>query len=700
MNTRHLAVFLTILLATAAFGQSSGQPGAANPAAPSGQAQTDASKSSDQAAAYYHFSLGHIYEELATVYGRSEYFSRAVDEYKLAIASDPTSGYLTSTLAELYAKSGRIRDAVLEAQDIISRDPSNLDARRLLGRIYLRSLGDMQAGTQSSEVLAQAIAQYQEIVRLDPNSVEDRLLLGRLYRLNNESPKAEEQFQSALKLQPGSEEAATTLAYLYNEEGNSAEALKVLTGISEEDRSSRLYTALGSTYEQQKDTKKAIQAYRKAADMDQDNLDAVRGLAENLADDGQTDAALEQYQSILDADPQDAQAYMRIAEIYRRSGKYDLALEALKKAQNYVDDSLEVPYNMAVIYAAQGRFDDAIKILQDLVAKTERTDGIYTSEDRNNRALFVERLGGVYRDSGKYPEAVDTFRKMLNLGEENEWRGYQEIVDTYRDARQWQEAAATAKEAVANLPQNRDLKLTLAAQMADMGETDEAFKIAKALLKGTLDDRDVYVSLAQMNARLKRYKEAEDSIAKAAQLAVKPEDKQSVFFVWGDIFDKQKKFDAAEEMFKKVLADDARNAPVLNYLGYMLADRGVRLQEALGYVKTAVEIEPQNGAYLDSLGWTYFKLGNYAQAEDNLRHALESLSKDPTVQDHIAEVYARTGRLKLAAIHWERAIAEWNRSVPAEVDPADVQRVQKKLELAKAKLAKQQPERKAEATKP
>jgi len=132
----------------------------------------------------------------------------------------------------------------------------------------------------------------------------------------------------------------------------------------------------------------------------------------------------------------------------------------------------------------------------------------------------------------------------------------------------------------------------------------------------------------------------------------------------------------------------------------MLADRGVRLQEALGYVKTAVELEPQNGAYLDSLGWAYYKLGDYAQAEDNLRHALESMSKDPTVQDHIAEVYAKTGRLKLAAAHWERAIEEWSRSVPAEVDQTDVQRVQKKLESAKVKLAKQQPESKAEATKP
>jgi tetratricopeptide (TPR) repeat protein len=700
MKTRSLVLFLTLPMAVAGFGQDSGQPGAAKPAAASGQSHVDTPAAPDQASAYYHFSLGHIYEEMATAYGRSEYFSRAVDEYKLAMASDPSSGYLASTLAELYAKSGRIRDAVLEAQAIIDRDPSNLDARLLLGRIYLRSLGDMEAGSPSSEVLSQAIEQYQKIVQIDPDSVEDHLLLGRLYRLNNDSKKAEEELQSALKLQPYSEEAATTLAYLYNEEGTPQKAAELLAGIPEDDRSSRLYSALGYTYEEQKETRQAIQAYRKSVELDPDNLDAVRGLAENLANDGQPDAALEQYKSIVDADPQDAQTYMRMAEIYRRTGKLDLAMDALKKAQNYVEDSLEVPYNMAIIYAAQGRFDDAVKILKDLVARSERADGIYTSEDSNNRALFLEHLGNIYRDSGKFPDAVDTFRKLLNLGEENEWRGYEELVDTYRDAREWQQATDTAKEAVAKLPDNRDLKLTLAAQLTDMGQADEAFKIARAQLRGNPDDRDVYVSMAQMCSRLRRYAEAEEYIAKAAQFAVNPEEKQNVFFVWGDIFDRQKKFEAAEAMFKKVLADDARNAAVLNYLGYMLADRGIRLQEALGYVKTAVEIEPQNGAFLDSLGWTYFKLGNYAQAEDNLRHALESLSKDPTVQDHMAEVYAKTGRLKLAAMHWERALAEWNRSVPAEVETTDVQRVQKKLESARAKLAKQQPERKADATKP
>jgi tetratricopeptide (TPR) repeat protein len=700
MRTRNLALFAALLLAGSGFARGQEETSAGNPAESRGPAQSEVSSSPDKASAYYHFCLGHIYEEMATVYGRSEFFDQAAEEYKLAIASDPSSTYLASILAELYAKGGRIRDAVLAAQDIINRDPSNLDAHRLLGRIYLRSLGDMQPGKQSSDVLSRALEQYEEIVKLDAGSVDDHLVLGRLYRLSNQTEKAENEFKAALKLQPYSEEAVITLAYLYNEEGNSAEAGALLSGIPDSDRSSRLYSALGYTYEQQKNAKQAIQAYSKAVELDPDNLDAIRGLAENLVSDDQMDAALVQYKSLVEADPQDAQNYLRIAEIYRRTGRLDDALDALKKAQNYVEDSLEVPYHMAVIYAAQGRFDDAIRILQDLIQKSEKPEGTYSASGRNNQALFLERLGGVYRDEGKFPEAIATFRKMLSLGEDSESRGYQEIVDTFKDARQWAEATAAAQEAVAKLPNDRHLKLTLAAQLADMGEENKALAMAKALLQNKSDDREVYISLAEMTSRLKRFKEAEDYIAKADQLAGPPDEKQFVMFVWGDILERQKKFDAAESMFRKVLAEDARNAPVLNYLGYMLADRGVRVQEALGYIKTALEIEPQNGAYLDSLGWAYFKLGDFAQAEENLRHASERMSKDPTVQDHLAEVYAKTGRLKLATMHWEQAIEEWNRSVPAEVDETDFRRVQKELESAKAALAKQQPERKAEAAKP
>jgi tetratricopeptide (TPR) repeat protein len=664
------------------------------PARPADAPVTESRKTPDRAAAYYHFALAHMYEEQVASYGRSELANKAIEEYRLAIDADPTSEYLTSGLAELYAKTGRIRDAVVEAQEIIKRDPNNLEARRLLGRIYLRSLGDMQAGNGSQSVLKLAIEQYEQIVKLQPDSMDDHLLLGRLYRLNNDLQKAEAEFKTAVRLQPGSEEAVTTLAYLYNELGDTSRATQVLSSVPDVARSAKLYSALGYTYEQQKQYKNAISAYKHAIELDRDNLDAIRGLAQNLLNDGQTDAALDQYKVIADANPEDAQTYLRIAEIYRKQGKYDTALENLKKAESMVQDSVEVPYNIAAIYQAQGRFDEAIQIMKDLLKKTEKADGNYTQGDKSNRAVFLERLGTIYRDSGNNAAANETFRQMVALGgDDNSERGYQQIIDTWREAKEWQKATDAAKEAVQKLPNSRDLKMVLAAQQADMGNSDEALKSVRTLLKGTPEDRQVYITLAQMNTRLKRYPDAEQALDKAEELSTKADDKEYVWFLRGSTFERQKRYADAEQQFKKVLASDPQNAMALNYLGYMLADQNQKLDEALGYIKKALAVDPTSGAYLDSLGWAYFRLGKYEMAEESLLKASQKINTDPTVHDHLGDLYQKTGRLKLAATHWERALTEWNRTIAPEVDQTDVARVQKKLDAAKVKLAKEEPQK-------
>ncbi len=643
----------------------------------------------DKAAAYYHFAMAHIYEEMVAMYGKSEYANKAVDEYRLAIENDPTSDYLNAGLAELYARTGRIKDAVLEAQDILKRDGNNLEAHRLLGRIYLRSLGDMQSGTQSEAILKLAIEQYQDIVRLDPKSVEDHLLLGRLYRLNNDLVKAENEFKTAVSIQPNSEDAVTALAILYNEEGDTSRALEVLSAFPEASRSSKLYAALGYTYEQNKAYKKAIEAYQKSVDLDHDNLDSVRGLAQNLLNDGQTEAALVQLKVIADSDPSDAQNYMRMAEIYRRSGRYDEAMESLKKAGAVMPDSLEVKFNIAVIDQAQGRYDDAITILNQLLQKTEHTNGEYDASEKSNRAIFLERLGSAYRDANKPQLAIDTFHRMFDLGDEDAIRGYQEIIETYRDQKQWQLATTTAEEAAKRFPNDRSMQMVAASQRADLGDSAAAIAQVKLMLKGTADDRDVYVALAQMYSRTKDWPQAENSINKALELSTKSDDKIYAMFVAGSIYERQKKYELAEEEFHKVIVADPKNAQALNYMGYMLADRGVRLDEALGYIRKAVALDPQNGAYLDSLGWVYYRLGNYDLAEENLRRASEKIGSDPTVQAHLGDLYQKTGRLKLATAHWQRALDEWGRTVPAEVDADEVAKVQKDLESAKVKLAKQ-----------
>jgi tetratricopeptide (TPR) repeat protein len=640
----------------------------------------------DKAAAYYHFMMAHMYEEMVSVDGRADYANKAVEEYRLAIDNDPSSDYLNAGLAELYAKTGRIRDAVLEAQDILKRDGNNLEARRLLGRIYLRSLGDMQSNNQSQEVLKLAIEQYEQIVKLDPKSVEDHLLLGRLYRINNELLKAENEFKTAVSLQPQSEEAVTMLAYLYNEEGDTSRALQALNAIPDQQRTAKVYSTLGYTYEQSKDYAKAVDAYRHAVEEDKDNLDYVRGLAQNLLNDGQSDAALEQYKVIADSDPSDAQTYMKMAEIYRRNGKYDQAQEALKKASSIVPDSLELQYNIAVIDESQGKYDDAIQILTSLLQKTDHGD---EPADKNNRAVFLERLGTVYKEANKPQLAIETFQKMLTLGDDNASRGYQEMVETYRDEKNWQMATSVAEEAAKKYPNDRSLQLIAASQQADMGNPDQAIARVKGMLKNTPEDREIYIALAQMYSRLKQWNEAEQNINKALALSTKQEDKDYATFVAGSIYERQKKYDLAEEQFRKVIVSDPKNAMALNYLGYMLADRGTRLEESLGYIRRAVALDPNNGAYLDSLGWAYFKMGNYDLAEENLRRASERMGSDPTVQDHLGELYQKTGRLKLATAHWERALEEWNKTIPAEVDSDDVAKVQKELESARVKLAQQ-----------
>jgi tetratricopeptide (TPR) repeat protein len=693
-----LILMLAASLAASAQKPASTPKTAAPPPESAGKASAQAAgqpkKQSDRGEAYYHFQLGHAAEDMAALTGRSEYADEAVKEYKAALAADPGSPYLANALAQLYARMGDMRQAIAEAQEVLERDPDNLDAHRLLGHIYLRSLGDTQAGSSPKENVATlrlAIEQFEQVVRLQPASVEDHLLLGRLYRLNSETAKAEGEFRTAVTLQPSSEEAVTTLALLFNDEGDPGRALDILKTVPEDERSARMNAVLGYTYSQKKDYAHAIEAYRKAVALDGDDLDSLRGLAENLVNNNQSEAALEAYKKLAVADPQDAQTLLRLSEIYRRDGQFEKALEAITKAQAIAPESVELEYNRAMVEEAMGKFDDAVRRLEGLLARTEKANSNYSPSERNNRAIFLERLGSAYRDQNKYQQAVEAFRKMLALGDDSAIRGYQQIVETYRDAKDWANATTAAKEAAAKFPKDQGLQMVLAGQEADSGQADAAIARVKGMLKGKpADDREIWLALAQLYSRLRRYPEAEKAVAKALEASTRQEDKDYVYFVAGSVAERQKKYAEAENYFRKVLASDPKSATALNYLGYMLADRGTRLEEALSLIRRAVALDPQNGAYLDSLGWVQFKMGKNDLAEATLRKAAERLDSDPTVHEHLGDLYQKTNRLKLAVTQWERALQEWKRNVAAEVEPAEVAKVQKKLDEAKVKLAKEQ----------
>ena len=655
---------------------------------------TPAASTPDRSAAYYHFGLAHLYEDMAVNAGRSDYATQAVEEYKLALSADPDSNLVQNGLADLYFKIGRVREAVTAAQDQIVRNPNDIEAHELLGKVYLRSLGDTQ-NTQSTQMLQLAIGEYEKLAELKPNDIETHLLLGQLYSFNHDSAKAEEQFKAAQKIDANSEEVVLNMARLYSEQGDFQRAADVLSSVPVDDRSPRIEFSLGATYDQLHKNKEAIAAYRRAVDLDPENADAQRGLASALLTDSQLDEALKVLNAIVAAEPQDAVSQIHIAEIQRRQGHYDTALETIKKAKALAPTSLELTYNEALVYDSLGRYDDATGVLVKLLEGSAHPDGKYTDPEKANRAIFLDRLGIIYREQNKTTEAVAAYKQILDLGGSDYTKsGYQGEIDAYRDAHMWKEATAVATDAAKAFPKDKQVQLMYAAQLADTGQLKQGVALANTQLSlsaAAPEDRDVYLSLAQIYIRANEYKAGSDAIDKAAVLAVHPDEKMYIAFIRGTLFDRQKLYDQSEAEFRKALEIDPNNATVLNYLGYSLADRSVKLPEALAMLQKAVELDPQNGAYLDSLGWAYFKSGQYVLAEENLRKANERINTDPTVHDHLGEVYEKTGKLKLAVAQWERSMTEYAHSLPADADPADVAKVQRKLENARVKLAKVNP---------
>ena len=674
---------LALLLASIATVPSVGQ-------LPSTETPVPSKERSARADAYYNFTIGHFYELQYEQTSQPEYASRAIEAYKRAYAIDPKSPTIGERLAEMYWKAQRVREAVSEANEVLKRDPNDLPTHRLLGRIYLRSLGDINGAGVQQETVAKAIAEYSEVHRLDPSDQEASLWLARLYRIHNEPERAEQVLNAMLKDDPGNEAAVEQLTQLLLDENKADEAVKLLEGMIERSSSPTLLDLLGDAYTQTHDYAKAEAAYRKAVDLDPTELSHLRGLGQTLLSEEKYEEALGVYQKLIDLMPDDSDNYLRIAQVYRELHQLDKAEENLLKARQYNPGSLEILYNEAMIYESQGRYDEAIRVLTDAVTGVKSQSNVLPSR-RRSLAILYQQLGMLYRDVQNFQAAIYTFQELAHLGEEEDRRSRPLIMDTYRLAKDMPKALAAGKEAIAKYPNDASIRSTYALLLGENQQTDEAVKILTADLKGNAADRETYLNLSQVYERGRRYADAEQAARKAESYSSDPHDNEVAWLLLGAVYERQKQFDKAEDEFKKALDVNPRNAQVLNYYGYMLADRGIRLDEAHGLIQRAVLLEPHNGAYLDSLGWVYFKQNKLEDAETTLRKAVEREPHDPTIRSHLGDVYAKQGHNDQAATEWEKSLSEWRRSLPADLESDKVAEVEKKLSQVKHRVAQKVP---------
>lgn len=650
-----------------------------------GYTVTDPAK---RAEAFYNFTMGHLNEVYYLTTNQIDFANTALDFYKKAYAIDPGSPVIGEHLAEMYFEARRTNDAIQEATATLQKDPSNLPARRLLVRIYVRTLGAPSSSAGEQQTATRAIEQLEQIRRLDPKDTDSELWLVRLYRLRGDTAKAENVLRDLLKQNPNDEAAVEQAAQLMLDENRAQEAVNLLKDVVERAPSARLSDLLGDAYAAGRDFPDAERAYAKAVELEPEEPGHRRGLAQTLAGEGKFEEALGQYQRLASMEPDDPDNFLHMAEMDRQLHRLDEAEKNIVQAKERAPGNLEIVYSEAMIYESQGRYEDGIQVISAAVAKL-KSGTTAAPSNRRQLAVLYEQLGRLYREAGKYPAALNTFGEMAALGDEEARRADLLMIETYRAAHDLPRALETAQKALTQYPEDRELRITRALLYGDNADADQAAKLLRELLTRSPRDLEIDLDLAQVYQQNKRYADAEAALAQAINVAERDADREMVWFMLGAVYDRQKKFDAAEEEFKKVLAADPQNGPALNYYGYMLADRGVRLPEATDMLKRAVAQDPNNGSFLDSLGWAYFKQDRLAEAEDTLRVAAQRELNDGTILEHLGDVYFKRGKLDLAAAQWQRALEESQRALPADADPEKVTALGTKLSKVKQQLAEQ-----------
>ncbi len=644
--------------------------------------------SSVKAAAYYHFSLGHLYEELAAANGnKSEYVNKAIDNYRLTIKEDPGASFLIEDIAELYRVSGRIREAVEEAQEALKKSPDDLNARRVLAHIYTQQIGDTQANKVDEGMVRKAIEQYKLITDKDPKDVDSLVMLGRLNRVLENSVDAEMAFKKVLATDPDNEDATTGLASVYSDRGDAKNAANLLDKLTKKSPSAKAYVSLANSYESMHEYGLAADAYKNALGLDNTHPELKGALAQDQALAGRYDDALATYREMAEANPRDTQPYVGMAQIYREKKQFPQAREALNKAKEIEPDNLEVRFNEVGLLEEEGKTPDAIATLKSIVESTSRKS--YDPSQKSARAKMLEQLGLLYRSNDQYEQSAETFRQIAALDNDLAPRAEAQVIDTFRQAKNYSKAQAESDIALKKFPQDRTVHEVHSQLLSDQGKTDEAVAELRKLLDGK-NDRELYVAMADIQQKAKKFSEAEKSLDQAEKIDGSKEEKANVLFMRGAMYEREKKYDQAEQTFRKVLDSDPTNASALNYLGYMLADRNVRLPEAQDYIQRAIKLDPNNYAFLDSLGWVYYRMNKLPEAEQQLTHSLQLSAKDPTIHDHLGDVYFKEGKTKEAIAQWQSSLKQYGDSSPSDAEPEDIAKVQKKLDSARVAQAKEQ----------
>jgi tetratricopeptide (TPR) repeat protein len=628
------------------------------------------------AEAYAEFLLGHRAEE-------SEDEAGAIAAYKRAMELDPSAADIPAELAGLYLRQNKVQEAMAAAEQALKISSANREANRVLGTIYAalsesaRGNAPRARGDKADENLAKAIHHLELAIdrpagEADPNV---RATLSRLYVRSGDYEKAIPMLSNLVNQEPGWQDGPMMLAEAFAGAGRVKDAISWLEQRAPGD--ARLLPTLADFYERDRRWSDAAAAYARALQRTPRAIELKSRYASALMNAGGREnigKARDALNEVIASRPApDARALYLLSQAQRRLGE---SKEAEATARRVIAQNSKSPwgyYALAEALEERHQYQSVVDELAPIVSEFRGK----SSDTAVDVGILLPHLGFAYQELGQYDKAIATFDEARKLSPSDpSIAGY--LMEANIAAKKYGAAVDVGKAALSQHPDDLRLARLQARALRYNGKADQGIALLEEAVKKHADDPLAYISLAQV------YSDAD----KGAQAVRVLQDAQTKFpsdnglaFELGAVFDKQKKFAEAESAFRQVLGRDPENATALNYLGYMLAERGERLDESVNYLKKALEIEPENGSFLDSLGWAYFKSDKLDLAENNLRRAADQLKTNSVIQEHYGQVLFKMGR-------YDEAIAAWSRALAGDGDSIDKADVDKKIRAAKQKLKK------------
>jgi tetratricopeptide (TPR) repeat protein len=587
----------------------------------------------------------------------------AQQSFRDAAELDPTLAEARNALSEIaFYYRNNLEEAESEARASVRIDRNNFGGHRMLARIYTLNSGLRENNIDKANA-EKAIAELREVVRLEPADGEGWALLGDLNMALGKT-------QDAIIAYRNWASAPTALDSRFYQLVTQGRELTSETAILK----------LGQALLRAGRATEAFAAIRTVLSSDPDNEEYLQLLSEAIEAGGADDSsASSELQKMIAADPENTTARRVLARVEARAGRFDDAASILRagiaRSKPNSQSQRILRIDLAQVLSDSMRYSEAITVYEDLLKERELGDGpVSSEEDRRFATVILERITSLYKLQGRMSEALYTVDRMRRaLGKSDPIADTQYIL-LLRDQGKRHEALQSARESRLKYPEQSSFLWLEASLLTDLGRVDEAVTLLSGRLKGNLEDFDEYLRISSIYNQAGRGKEAVEAARKALNLVPANRDDLSVqaLIVLSSAQDKASDFKGSEESLKSVLSKDPKNATALNNLGYFLVERNERLPEALDMIKRAVKAEPTNASFLDSLGWAYFKLKNYEEAE---KYLVEAARRDPTsstVQEHLGDLYQKRGKISLARQSWQKALS-------LSVEAAEISRLKAKL---------------------